>query len=210
MRRQVSQRNMKKQDGFTLVELIVVVVLLGIVGAIAGTTIFGSSTSAPGTASQMMDLADKGTATFSAVRLRTGTSADPTTSNTFFQGDNNLLDMLYGGATHVATTNNYRQTVTNMGLGTFQRALRATTMPGAGTAGVYQLIETTIGVTVAAGAGANEVNWVYSNVTPEVVQALIEKQESGTYDGTADTTGVLQYTAVASGVHTVTLVRRAN
>lgn len=196
---------MKNQGGFSLIELVIVIVIMGILGTV-GSTFFGGATESAKAEAKMQlanSAANKATAVFSL--LGTGTIVP---SNSIVHANNSLEDVLFAN-TGVSATYSTRFDAT--GITSLRNSLAVTTEPVNGTSeGAYEMPDTGSVVTIVAG-GTRQIGFRFTNTTGEEVAALVAKYEPATTyaASTADTSGTIQYTADSSGtgLHTLTIVK---
>lgn len=190
--------NIKKQKGFTLTELIIVVIILGILAYLGVRAIAGSSDPANAAAIRASSKEIAKGVGYLHTNLGTGLSA---TANALPKSGLNMLDVLMVGEEAVATTytTQYRQAKMRPLEGEFKVVAR----PSGSTPGTYELL--TYPVTVVACA-TGKVCVRLANVPSDTVADLAGKYGLTFVAATAQTTGPLRYTAVDSeGFHTVTL-----
>lgn len=194
-----------KQQGLSLIELVIVVIMLGILGAIASSALDGSTDSAK--AAAKMTLASEGTAKAGAIfRLMGSGNAVP--GNPVVHANNSLEDVLFTN-TGVAAT--YQTRFDAQQMASFRNAINVTTEPVEDTsAGAYAMPDTDSVITLIT-AGNRQIGWQFTNTTSAEVQALVAKYDNATayVSTTADTSGAIQYDADSggTGLHTLVIVR---
>lgn len=198
--KQKSQINLgKKAKGFTLIELIVVIVILGIVMLMVARTTSGSSDPANAQAIR------KGAKTLTEgigylhANLGNGLSA---TANPLPTNGLSLLDVLMVGRTAVATA--YQNGYDQANMRPLESDFSVVTRPSGSTPGTYQLLTYPVSF-VACTTG--HVCTQFTKVPSSTVQELASKYGLTNFvAATAVTTGPVRYTAAdSSGFHVVTL-----
>lgn len=189
-----------KTKGFTLVEMLAVILVVGIISGIIA-TIYTSSGAVTSRAQALGNFADRGTDLITLINSQLGVPANVST-NPIIESGNNYLDILMAG--DIAVDAQYVTDYNNSGAGTLDRMAVETTAPAAGTPGVYEVE----GYAVTLSSPSDDVaQFDFANVPSNIVEVLVEERDPSTAfaPGTADTSGAVQYTAAASGTHTLTL-----
>lgn len=202
----VNKKSIKKQSGFTIAELLIVVVILGILGTIATSTMSGATDQTRAIAK--FTIAARGTETAGMILsgLGTGTS---TPGNNAVHANNNLADIIFAG---VGVNTTYKANYDLGGYPILSDAVLTMTAPVDGTsAGVYHAGENLSVISIVAPANNREMNWQFTNTTSAEVAFLVSKYDKGSAfnASSADSSGRIRYTAAStSGLHTLTIVNR--
>lgn len=189
-------------QGFTLVEVLIVVVILGLIAAIAVPT-FNSSTERAAAVKLIQAATDNINnatqallvTTGDVANVTTGTSAIPDTGNSF-------LDVLVKGKDFVHA--DYQTDYEDAGVARLDRQIVTVTEPSAGTPGAYEVKGYALTYSSSAD-GQAEV--VFAGVPSDIVERIKADREGEAFDATvADTTGSIQHDVAVSGKHNLTIV----
>lgn len=190
---------MKKtvQAGFTLMEMLVVVVIIGILIAITAPYIFGSSDGARATA--MMRTAEGAQKTLQLLNQACGTTTEAT-GNTLPDTGKTLSDVIFGGVQNVAPAfkacyaKSKVSPMTEIGV-------------PSGTAGVYQVQGYNVSF---AGGGTSPLQVIFANSPDSVTLELAGRfTPSLTELAASDTTSpVVQYSTATGKLRTVTILKQ--
>lgn len=192
-----------KNKGFTLIEVLITLILLGVVAAIVYPMI-NNLVSSKANAQNMMSVAQN---VVRSVSMFSQTMRSPTTltSNPLVSSGNTLLDaVIMGDKVTGLITSTYASRYANSGIRPLADAVTIVQQPTAGSAGTYQVVDSTI---TLVSISSRQLGVQFTNVPTDLVQAIFESREGGTFSSAARTSGVVRYAAVASGYHpTMTLV----
>jgi prepilin-type N-terminal cleavage/methylation domain-containing protein len=193
-------RNMKKSSGFTLIELVVVLVILGIIGSMAAKQFSGYQEKAEAGAIISGVNAIDGEFKSVAQNLRIASCASGTRLPV---ANNTTLDVLFGGEdfVHADLKTAYR----NEPKALLAKTLTQLTTASSGTAGTYAI--SSYPVTIQTCTTTDNIYRV-AKVPSSLLQAVLHKgytNLAGSFSAaTAVSTGPLRYTvADANGEHNV-------
>lgn len=196
----MNYKNFKKQSGFTLIELVIVVVVLGLL-AIVGARAFSNTNISEGSKAQaMFEGCSKLSTSAILVANEAGVSSAVTGSAlpAGTAGATTLLDVLAGGFDNMATA--YQPAWTRAGVSPLSDVIK-------GSAGVYTLA----GYALTFGGGGTTAHTCVVSVPDGVASALVVRYGAGTAPALAADTdtsnATIRYTALASGNRTVTIRR---
>lgn len=205
----------KRQKGFTIAELAIVVLIIGIVGAIIASRFTGSGVSTA-RAQALSTAADSLAEMTRVIANRAGTTNVFTGSPLFNNAAHTMLDVATAGETAVAAA--YDATYRNSGLAILQ-SLTIRTAATAAAAGTYDVQGYVVSVKNADNASFNCANAPaatangygcvsYAAVPVPVIEAVLQSKEgpAATVGATAKTSGPVQYTAPAGGTATMHLL----
>lgn len=196
-----SQFKLFKQQGMTLIELIVVVVVVGILSLIAAKAFSNAGVTDGAKATSMFEAASKLSQNTVLLAQAAGTSPIVTGSTlpAGTTGATTVMDVLIGGQTNFANST-YPNAYASSGV-------TALTSVAQGSAGSYRIA----GYAVTMGGGNNAPHtFAFAAVPDSVTQQLVAKYGSNvaTLSATGDSTNpVIQYGAPTSGLRTVTIFR---
>ena len=187
-------KSMKKQKGFTLIELMVVVAILGIIAVVVMSAMTGSTT--PANAQAIRSSATELARAVGYLNVNLGTGLDTSTSSVLTGTSDDLMDVLVKGSS--AVTSAYQTQYNQLNMRPLEGKLVAS-------GSSYKLGNYTVAFTTAS-CPSGRVCVTYTPVEDEVVQSLAQKLGE-TYATTANTTGTsMRWTAIAGKTHTVTMV----
>ncbi len=199
--------------GFTLVELLVVIVIIGILGAIINNTIGGSGIAASAKAEQKYEAAIKAVNTWAAVAQYMNVAKHPLDSNMFRAAAHDALDVLIPldprNAIATEFSARYASNAPVRSLEQFQVITEPTTTAR----GVYAIGDAKNLVTISYDTVTQNMTVSIAEVPAEEVRALMDKYYPSSttetnYSATARTSSNIQYTALSGSTHTLRIVRK--
>lgn len=195
--------NIHRQRGFTLVEMVIVVIVLGILAIVAMNSL--GNTQGSSQARALFDSAQKINNAWMVLRQTGGIPADTTDANPAIKSNNTALDALMEGEEFLESR--YQPAYDAAGIAPLSDMGSITTTPVAGsTAGAYEI--NGFPFSMAAGPSGEKMLYTFSDVPTDIVKVMWESNMSSDFDATADTTGTgdkIQHTAATGGVHDLTI-----
>ena len=197
-------RKSTKQQGFTLIELMVVVVIVGALILIVMRSVGGNADNATAKALQASATELGKGAGYLHVSLGNGIS-DLTAANPLTATGKSVLDVLMEGRD--AVSNTYQTRFDQLSMRSLDANFTKTTSPAGWRLQNFpvQLLGSNTSGCLTGQAGPGKVCVVYQNVPTEVVRVLADS--FGTpYASTAVTTGPIRWTAAANNQQSVAFV----
>lgn len=186
-----------KQKGFTLIELVIVVVILGILALVISRQ-FGGSVSNGAKANALYESANKLSQNWALLAQQAGTSTVVASSPLVDTGKT-AVDVLIGGSTYVAAA--YQPAWSQAGLIPLTDLAQGTAGAGAYTISSYPV---TFG-----GGGGSALTVTYTGVPDELVLQVVQKHGSNvtTLAASDATNGVVQYGTATAGARSMTILK---
>lgn len=194
-----------KQKGFTLVEMLITIIIIGIVAAIIYPLINNSIT-AKSNAQKMMTVSQN---VVRSIALMNQTMRSPTTvtSNPLTASGNTMLDaVIMGDKVDGIISPTYAPRYLTSGIRNMSDAVIVSTQPSAGSPGVYMIGDSVVSL---VNINSRQIGVQLTNVPTDMVQEIFQSREGGIkFDpATARNTGVVRFAAVSGTTHpTLTLV----
>ncbi|MEQ9131898.1 MAG: type II secretion system protein [Salinisphaeraceae bacterium] len=189
-----------RQKGFTLVELAIVVVILGIVAGIIATRFTGSA-AASARAEAIETFAGSAGLLASTVNTQLGLPATMDSAHPAVDDNgNSWLDVIVDGRDFIDA--DFQQGYDRTGAGSLRDAVAVVTEPAVGTPGVYEVEGYEVQIDDAKNVTDGEATFTFIDVPANVVQAMVETIEpADAYAAGGEANGDLVYGAVAGGLH---------
>lgn len=191
-------KNSKLQKGFTLIEMIIVVVILGVLGAIVSRAI-GSGASSGATAAALYESSNKLASNWSILTTQAGQSST-VSSNPLVDtvGGKTVEDVLIGGDSNMAAA--YTKYWKQAGI------VPLTDIAQRDAGGFYTInsYKLTLG-----GGGTTPISITFDAVPNEIVALVVQKHGSGVANLATDdlTNSVVRYSADTGGKRNLTILK---
>ena len=206
----------KSNKGFTLLELLGVIIVLGIISAIINNIMGNAGVSVKARAEQKYDAASKVASGWLAVVQTLRVSSHPLNSNLFLAAGHDALDVLIPVDPTIAMNATYRNKWNQTQPIKSMEQFNVITMPTATARGVYSIGNEETRVTINYDAPSRLMSIIFTEVDEQEVRELVDLYEpSGTATtryvaATPDTSGTIRYDALdtTTNTHTLTIVRK--
>lgn len=194
------RKKARKQEGFTLAELVIVVVIIGILGTIVASQ-FRGSVSNSARAQALYSVAQKLTQNWGVFTQSSGLPTATTDSNPVIKSNNSAMDVLFDGADYLES--DYQDDYNRCGLKPLADVVTVETQPSAGsTSGAYEVE----GYDISVAVNNDRFETTYDGVPTSVAEILWNEHMTGNFDGTASVgSGKIQHTAESGGTVDLTV-----
>lgn len=193
----MKQIKIYRQKGFTLIELVIVVVILGVLALVVSRT-FGSTVSNSSKANALYEATNKITANWALLALQANSSTVVASSNLIL-ATKTAEDVIVGGAPYVAAA--YQSAWTSSGIIPMTDIAQGVVGSGAYTILSYPIL--------IGGGGGNPLSVTFRDVPEEVILQIVQKHGTSIPSLAASdlTDRVVQYGVATSGLRDLTILK---
>lgn len=192
----------RKQKGFTLIEILIVVILLGVVGGIIA-LVYSNSGASTARAEALESFTERASDMIRLTNAQLGSPNTASEDNALLEPDSDFLDVLVMGVDHVSSR--YKEAFRRSGVGTIGSAVIRKS--GNYTVAGYRV--TLTGDVTAPGMA----EFTFYGVPRDIVEVVHDEIEPGAdFEETGKDDGLIMYTPANAGntLYDMTIVQAVN